>query len=391
MGNAMRLGAAGTPGRTWDATVLGRITRAPVPEDERPDSVLLLESQNGCVARDLKNYAGVICTPRLPTDLTRGLPVPVVSGVDVSHLHDGDVVGMTRTGYIRTLYRVGSPHNVVFATDRCNSYCLMCSQPPKKVDEHTIVAEHLRLLSLIPDVPPELGITGGEPTLLKDGLLEVVSACKARFPQTPLHVLSNGRLFYYGSFARRLAAIDHPDLMLGVPLYAAIDRDHDHTVQASGAFDQTVIGLQNLGRYGVPVEIRVVIHKLTSQRLVEIAEFIYRNLTFASHVALMGLEPMGFAAPNLEQLWVDPWDYADELERATLFLALRGMNVSVYNHQLCTVPRNIWPFCRQSISDWKQAYVDACDSCTARSTCSGFFTSSLSRRYSDHIRPITDG
>ena len=105
-----------------------------------------------------------------------------------------------------------------------------------------------------------MSITGGEPTLFKDDFLQLVSACKTHLPSTALHILTNGRLFYYDGFARQLGAIDHPDLMLGIPLYSDLDYHHDHVVQARGAFDQTMIGLQNLGRYGVPVEIRVVVH-----------------------------------------------------------------------------------------------------------------------------------
>jgi hypothetical protein len=60
-----------------------------------------------------------------------------------------------------------------------------------------------------------------------------------------------------------------------------------------------LIGLQNLGRHGVPVEIRVL-HRYTFERLPQLAEFIYRNLTFASHVTFMGMEMMGFAINSLD-------------------------------------------------------------------------------------------
>ena len=218
----------------------------------------------------------------------------------------------------------------------------MCSQPPKPVDDRHRIAEHLRLVELIDPSTPELGITGGEPTLLKDDLLILVERCRELLPQTALHVLSNGRLFYYGSFARRLAGIGHPDLMIGVPLYSDVDSEHDYVVQSAGAFDQTLIGLQNLGRYGVPVEIRIVVHRLTYARLPRLAEFIYRNLPFASHVALMGLEIMGFAVPNLADLWIDPVEYGRELVTSVNFLAQHGLRVSIYNHQLCVVPREAW-------------------------------------------------
>jgi hypothetical protein len=149
-----------------------------------------------------------------------------------------------------------------------------------------------------------------------------------------------------------------------------------------------MIGLQNLGRHGVPVEIRVVTHRLTADRLFDIANFVYRNLTFAAHVAFMGLEPTGFAVPNVDELWIDPWQYRDELERAVLFLAARGMPVSVYNHQLCTVSTPLHSFCRQSISDWKNEFLPVCESCAIRDSCGGFFSTSMQGRHSLHIRPV---
>jgi len=98
---------------------------------------------------------------------------------------------------------------------------------------------------------------------------------------------------------------------------------------------------------------------------------------------------MGFAIPNVEKLWIDPRDYVHELERAVLHLAARGMRVSIYNHQLCTLPVSLWPYSRASISDWKNEYLAACDTCAVRKDCGGFFTSSIQRgRVSSHIQPL---
>ena len=48
------------------------------------------------------------------------------------------------------------------------------------------------------------------------------------------------------------------------------------------------------------------------------------------------------AQPRAERLGsLDrPWDYREKLEEAVLALADRGMTVSIYNHQLCTLPRS---------------------------------------------------
>lgn len=233
----------------------------------------------------------------------------------------------------------------------------------------------------------ELGISGGEPLLLGDGFYEIVSRCKERLPSTALHVLTNGRLFSDRALARRLGAIEHPDMMLGIPVYSDVDSKHDYVVQAKGAFNETVRGLYHLAEAGVRVELRVVLHALTYKRLPKLADFIYRNFPFAEHVALMGLEMFGFTNLNLDVLWIDPVDYQHELRAATLMLAERGMTVSIYNHQLCTIPRDLWPFARQSISDWKNIFVPECSGCSVQDRCAGFFHSAA-KRHSAHIKPL---
>jgi His-Xaa-Ser system radical SAM maturase HxsC len=315
--------------------------------------------------------------------------VPGIFALNIDYLEDGYVVLMQPNGMVRTLYRRSSRHNTIFATDRCNSLCLMCSQPPRDVDDQHLVKQHLRLVELIDARTEELGITGGEPTLLGDGFLSVVEACKAHLPETSLHVLTNGRAFKDASFACRLAAIGHPDLMLGIPLYADVSTIHDYVVQAEGAFDETMLGLHRLATFGVNIEVRVVVHKETYERLVPLAEFMYRNVPFAAHVTFMGLEMIGFAVTNRELLWIDPIIYQNQLVEAVHFLAARGMKVSIYNHQLCTIPRTVWRYARQSISDWKNQYLPVCEQCDEKSNCGGFFTFNIQHRaVSNYIQAI---
>jgi His-Xaa-Ser system radical SAM maturase HxsC len=197
------------------------------------------------------------------------------------------------------------------------------------------VDDILRLLPLIDRGTPEITITGGEPTLLGEDFLRILAACESWLPQTALHVLSNGRTFADLDFARRYAAIRHHDVMVGIPLYSDVDYLHDYVVQAKGAYDETVRGILNLKGVGQRVEIRVVVHQQTYRRLPQLAQFIARNLRFVDQVALMGLEMTGFTRANLEQLWVDPIDYRDELQDAVEELVAHGVRTSIYNHQLC--------------------------------------------------------
>lgn len=314
-------------------------------------------------------------------------PIVVLSRA-YDYLDNGDLVTFSPdTQRVRVLYRRKSPHNNFLVTERCDNYCLMCSQPPKDIDDDWIVSEILEAIPMIDPETPELGFTGGEPTLLGERLIEVLRRCKECLPNTAVHVLSNGRKFSDLRFTRAWASVEHHDLMAGIPIYADVSTIHDYVVQADGAFDETIRGILNLKRLGQRVEIRVVLHRQTYKHLARLAEFISRNLVFVDHVALMGLEIMGFTRANLDILWIDPIEYQQELVEAVKILDSYRMKVSIYNHQLCLLDRSLWPFAVKSISDWKNEYIEECFTCEAREQCGGCFHSAKYKR-STHIHPI---
>ncbi|RUR08559.1 His-Xaa-Ser system radical SAM maturase HxsC [Legionella septentrionalis] len=289
---------------------------------------------------------------------------------------------------MKVLYRKNSPSNSILVTENCNNFCLMCSQPPRNINDRYLVKEILSMIPLISPETNEMGITGGEPTLLGNDLIDIFKRFKSYLPNTALHVLTNGRNFIDTSFVKNIAAVEHPDLMFGIPLYSDIPSIHDYVVQANNAYNETLKGIINLKSLNQKVEIRVVLHKQTYKRLPQLAEFITRNLLFIDHVALMGLEMMGFTKANLNSLWIDPIDYQPELIEAVNTFSRFGMNVSIYNHQLCLLDKQLWRFAKKSISDWKNEYMPECNSCSIKAECGGFF-SSAKFKYSDHIKAIT--
>lgn len=270
-------------------------------------------------------------------------------------------------------YRRGDNGNVLFATERCNSYCLMCSQPPRQVDDDWRVHHLCDLVDLIDRTERSLAISGGEPTLMGSGLATIVARCSERLPDTHLHILSNGRLLGNTSLTEQFEGI-HPHLSWGIPLYGDHYALHDYVVQSEGAFAQTLRGLYALEAAKQRIEIRVVLVKPSLDRLVALTRFIHRNLPFVEHVALMGIEPIGFAKAHHEALWADPADYTEQLKEAIDALSRRGIAVSLYNLPLCTIPESLWPFAQQSISNWKNDYLDVCTNCAVKNRCGGFFS-----------------
>ena len=263
----------------------------------------------------------------------------------------------------------------------------MCSQPPKDVDDRWILDELKVVLRLVAKDTKSLCFTGGEPLLDWREFIDVLAHCRDELPNTAAHVLSNGRAFVRDDVVAAWTALRHPNLTVGIPIYSAVDHVHDYIVQARGAFDETVLGILKLRDSGQRIEVRVVLHALTAPRIVETCTWLARNLPFVNHVALMGLENTGFAIANADELWIDPLDYRPELAEGVSVLSSARVNVSVYNLQRCVLDRSVWPFAVQSISDWKNGYVEECDRCIEKDRCSGFFTSGRPRR-SRGISPI---
>lgn len=364
-----------------------RVTRA----ESRPDAIKAQEAFVVSSSSAPTGFAWYILHSATELDRLPSGARAVVAPEQAAFLAQGDVIAIDpRRNALRVLHRRNSSYNHFLLTERCNNYCLMCSQPPRDVDDGWIVDEILQAIPLISRNAAEIGFTGGEPTLLGDRFLDLVQSAASHLPRTALHVLSNGRNFADGHLASALATIDHHDLMIGIPVYSDLAHLHDHVVQADGAFDETIRGILALKASGIRVEIRVVLQAQTVERLPQLARFIARNLLFVDHVALMGLEPTGFARANMKSIWCDPVDYAGQLLESVGVLDGAGVRTSIYNSQLCVVPAEVRQHARRSISDWKQTYLPECQGCEEMRNCAGFFAS-VEHGRSKGIRPIIMG
>ncbi|MDC3370507.1 His-Xaa-Ser system radical SAM maturase HxsC [Alphaproteobacteria bacterium] len=302
---------------------------------------------------------------------------------------EGDVLSLSDQGHVWVVFRKSSNYNTFLLTEQCNHLCLMCSQPPKKIDDSWLLKQAIDVIDFIPKATFRMGYSGGEPTIYGDGLVDLIEKCAGMLPNTMIDILTNGRAFADPIYAKKIAEVNHKNCLICIPVYSSEPEIHDYVVQSAGAFDETIDGILNLKALKQKVELRIVLHKQTIETLVETCHFISKSLRFVDHVALMGLEITGFTRANLEDLWIDPHDYKDELSKAIYILNASNIRASVYNHQLCTVNPDILSNYVHSISDWKNEYLDKCEGCLKKAQCGGFFSSSILYRHSSKIVPFT--
>jgi His-Xaa-Ser system radical SAM maturase HxsC len=359
----------GRLGEEWDASsFVARVTCHPdLPHAVRAHHVL--------VASTMDDHGGFAAVLRFDDDGASSDSSPRVLHLEpgLSYLTEGDVIRIKpRAGEIEVLFRRQSKHNCLVPTTRCNASCQMCAQPFTGHDQ-----EHLRdLMQAIPLIDPStetVGISGGEPTLLGRRLVDLVRRVRVFLPKTRIELLSNAILFKHFRFAQDIAEAGLPNLTIGVPIHADTPELHDRIAGRKGAFDDTILGLLNLQRAGVPTELRVILQKAALPRLTGLGEFIARNLCFASHVAIMGLERAGRAKSAWDDLWADPEEFREPLAATVKRLLQLHMNVSVYNLPLCVLDPSLWAVACQSISDWKNEFPEQCNACAARHRCCGLF------------------
>ena len=326
-------------------------------------------------------YSATITSNKSVVD--NGKPYCIVDNMD--NFHEGDVVVVNNQGEVIFVYEILSNHNAIMATERCNHRCIMCPQPPI-VQEKDKTPFNMKLISLFDKRTEEIGITGGEPTLIGDNLFVLINHIQKELPKTAISILSNGVRFADKQFAMKLAKCHHHDLQIDIPLFSDITDEYNRIVGAK-TFYKTIQGLYNLALFRQRIGLRIVVHRQTYKRLPQFADFIYHNFPFISQVAFMQMETTGMAKENLDELWMDPYDYNNELREAVLLLADRGMKPYIYNAQLCVLPEDIRCYAQHSLSDWKDVYLSECDGCLLKGQCAGFFASNK-EHHSKYIKKV---
>ena len=266
---------------------------------------------------------------------------------------------------------------LVYVTNQCNSNCIMCPDSVKlRTRPNEVTMENL--LEQIGEINPEaehVDITGGEPTLLKEQLPELIEAVFRQAPDAEVLMLSNGRSFAAGGYTERFSAFAHRRLKIEIPIHGNCAELHDRIAGCPESFVQTRAGIHHLLEAGVEVGIRIVVSRLNYSRLNELIRFISREFPEIKYVNLMGMEVLGNAWKNREQVWIEFDEVKDSLQQAVEQCFVCGIIPSLYNYPLCLFDRKYWYCYRNSISDYKIRYFEECEKCTEKSRCGGFFAS----------------
>ncbi|MBS1164336.1 MAG: radical superfamily protein [Proteobacteria bacterium] len=281
-----------------------------VTEDRREPFVVRLNADYGCrndahdvYLSDRDGYRSVYETSS-GTTLTLVDLDPVAADGDVLLVVPERAVG-------HRLIRAASSDNTLVFTERCDQRCVMCSQPPKPT--HHDVTGFLEEAILLAPPSATLGILGGEPTLYKAALFDLLHRTLAVRKDIAFHILTNGQHFEESDLGV-LRSLPTGAVTWGIPIYSADPDTHDAIVRKRDAFDRLCASLEVLCRAGAAIELRTVLMALNADRLGDLAQFITMHVPFAMRWAIMQLENIGYAEQRWSELFVDSSRDFDRLQ-----------------------------------------------------------------------------
>lgn len=283
----------------------------------------------------------------------------------------GDVVCVDpHRGIVERLIRANSKHNTLLITEQCDQLCVMCSQPPKK--KHIDRFLEYKKACILAPLNSTIGISGGEPTLYKNELFDLIENTYSNRPDISFHILTNAQHFEESDelILRKPA---FKNVTWGIPIYSSEPDLHDEIVSKPGAFSRLMDSFIILLKSGAGVEVRTVIMNNNIECLANLALFLTTNFGFVNQWSIMQLENIGFAKNRFDQIYFDHSKAFDNVGKALDISELYGIKTVLFNFAKCAVPINYRRYCVSSISDWKQKFVDSCDICAEKTTCAGFF------------------
>jgi His-Xaa-Ser system radical SAM maturase HxsC len=244
---------------------------------------------------------------------------------------------------------------------------------------------------VIDAVDPEgsLCFTGGEPTLRKE-LFSILKYTRKKHPDLYIFLVTNGRLFAYESFAKKLADLNLGNFMVGVALYGHKAEIHDKITRAPKSFEQTVKGIRNLIKHNIDVELRIIINKINYRTMPETAAFICDEFEGVRRVVFINMKYTGNAYVNRDKLFVRYKDSNPYVEKAVDTLLEKGIAVRMFHFPFCTIEQKYWEFSKGVTKQSTELmFVKACENCEMREECPRIWKTYYVLAGDEEFKPIS--
>jgi len=254
----------------------------------------------------------------------------------------------------------------------CNDNCISCPVKRRGKKQNPSFEDIKEEIDSIDSGHIELN--GGEPTL-RDDILDIITYAGSKNVEVGL--LTNAQAMSYAGFAAKIASFSN--LKIITTLYGHSSTLHDAITRTPGSFKNKILGLRNLIKRKVPIELRILLHKMNYQDFSKIAKFIIDEFSPTDFAQIIIMNPkLEFAAlEHKESVAVPLTKIARELG-AVSRLDDAGFNVELYHFPYCVLPKVLWEYSAGLTSaEPEVVYAATCKSCDMKKSCSRIWNSYL--------------
>ena len=190
---------------------------------------------------------------------------------------------------------------------RCNNNCKHCVVANKRSTKDLSFSELQSIVSTIPG-GSVVQITGGEPTCYSI-LPSILEECKKKNLYTVIQ--TNGTGFSDNDFLKECAPyLDHVHLAI----HSCIPEIHDKIVEASGMWNKTIQGLENILDQGIEFTTQTVLSQYNISSLYDTFSFIQKKKP-DTRMSMTYPHLMGNAYTNREEVAFRYSDYKDVIQK----------------------------------------------------------------------------
>ena len=257
-------------------------------------------------------------------------------------------------------------------TFRCNDNCISCIADTD-ITSGLLDPPLKQITDVIDGIDPEadyFGFGGGEPTLRKE-IFQLLKYAREKHPDMYLFLTTNGRLFAYEEFVKKLVDLDLGNFRVAVALYGHTEQIQEAVTRSKGSFKQTVQGIKNLLSFGIPTEVRTIINKINYQHTEDLAKFIVKEFQGIDRMIFINMKITGNAYKNRDKVLVRYSEVVPYVENAVKVLMDNNINTGLYHFPLCTIPKHLWEFAKGITKAETQelVFVEECKKCKVREEC----------------------
>ena len=273
-------------------------------------------------------------------------------------------------------------------TFKCNNNCISCILTTTKNFDIEVPMSQIK--AIIDNIKEDdyFGISGGEPTIRKE-FFDILKYTRKKHPNLYIFIVSNGRMFSYKSFTKKLVDLNIGNFMIGIALYGHNKMIHEKITRAKNSFNQTVQGIKNLLSFNLPVEVRTVINKINYKFLPDIAKFIINNFSGVQRVVFINMKYTGNALKNKDKVFIRETDVVPYAEKAVDILLEKNINVKLYHFPLCIIKKKYWDLAKGVTKDKGElCFVKQCKDCKMKKECPMIWKTYVDIAGESEFRPI---